>query len=145
VVLCRRFRDVKDAPLQEDGAAVELAPELVPLVSKGVVFTPSGETHFKKGEPLVTYFEVYEPLLAKRPQTAVQVQLKITDVRSGKLKIDTGQRSAAPWMQLGKTVIPISEEVAIDKMPAGTYRLEVQATDSAGKSTAWRAADFAVE
>jgi hypothetical protein len=33
----------------------------------------------------------------------------------------------------------------ISKLPKGSYRLDVQATDSAGKSTPWRTASFTVE
>jgi hypothetical protein len=35
--------------------------------------------------------------------------------------------------------------MAADQLPKGTCRLEVQATDSAGRSTAWRTANFTVE
>jgi hypothetical protein len=33
----------------------------------------------------------------------------------------------------------------ISKLPIGSYRLDVQATDSTGKSTASRSANFTVE
>ncbi len=60
VVLCKRFRNA--AVAAQEAATANLAPEYVPLVSKGVQFTPAGDTRFKKGEPLFAYFEVYEPL-----------------------------------------------------------------------------------
>ena len=56
VVLCKRFRQSVDGP--------PLAPQYVPLVSKGIEFTVAGDTRFQKGEPLIAYFEVYEPQLA---------------------------------------------------------------------------------
>jgi len=59
--------------------------------------------------------------------------------------VDTDLRSAASWIQAGSPLIPIAEQIAVDKLPAGSYRLEVKASDSAGKSTVWRAADFTVE
>jgi hypothetical protein len=143
VMLCRRFRNA--AVAAQEAAAVNLAPKYVPLVSKGVQFTPTGDIHFKKGEPLFAYFEVYEPLLTGTPITTIQTQVKITDVKTGQLKVDTGQLSAADWMAPGKSVIPIAEQIAVDKLPEGSYRLEVQATDSTGKSIVWRAANFTVE
>jgi hypothetical protein len=143
VLLCKRFGDVAVASKEE--AAEYLAPLYVPLVSKGVQFEPAGDTSFHKGEPLFAYFEVYEPLLVSQPTTTVQTQLKITDVKTGELKVDTGSRSAADLIQPGKTVIPIAEQIAVNKLPKGSYRLEVQAADSAGKSTVWRAANFTVE
>jgi predicted phage tail protein len=33
----------------------------------------------------------------------------------------------------------------ISKLPKGSYRLDVQAIDSTGKSTGWRSANFTVE
>ncbi len=143
LVLCKRFRDA--AVAEQEAAAVNLAPQYVPLVSKGVQFTPTGDTTFRKGEPLFAYFEVYEPLLTGTPATTVQTRLKLTDVKTGEVKVDTGPRSTADWIQPGKTVIPIAEQIAVDKLPAGSYRLEVQAIDSTGKSTVWRAANFTVE
>jgi len=144
VALCKRFRPASVAT--QEAATVNLAPKYVPLLSKGVQFTPTGDTRFKKGEPLFAYFEVYEPLLSgAATATTVQTQLKITDVKTGEVKVDIGSRSAADWMQQGKSVIPIAEQIAVDKLPAGSYRLEVQTSDSAGKSTVWRTASFTIE
>jgi len=72
-------------------------------------------------------------------------ELKLTDTKTGEVKVDTGLRSAANWIEPGKSAIHISEQIAVDKLPKGSYRLEVQATDSAGKSTVWRAANFTVQ
>jgi hypothetical protein len=143
VVLCKRFRDAVVAAQTSD--TVKLAPKYVPLVSKGVQFTPTGDTTLRKGESLFAYFEVYEPLLTSAPTTAVQTELKLTDVKTGEFKADSGPRSAADWIQPGKTVIPIADKIEADKLPPGLYRLEVQATDSTGKSTVWRAANFTVQ
>jgi hypothetical protein len=119
--------------------------EFVPLVSKGIEFTPTGDTRFKKKEPMIAYFEVLEPLLAGTGPTRVQFQMRITDVKTGEVKSDTGLRPSDSYIQTGKTVIPIAEQIAIHELPSGTYRLEVQASDSAGKSTVWRAASFTIE
>jgi hypothetical protein len=143
LVLCKRTRDA--AVAAQEAAAVNLAPQYVPLVSEGVQFTPTGDATFRKGDPLFAYYEVYEPLLASGPATTVQTELKITDVKTGQLKVDTGSRSAADWTEPGKSAIHIAEQIAVDKLPKGSYRLEVQATDSTGKSTVWRAANFTVE
>jgi hypothetical protein len=70
VMLCKRYRDAHVAAVER--AAVNFAPRHVPLVSKGIEFTPTGDTRFKKGEPLIPYFEVYEPLLATQPTTGGQ-------------------------------------------------------------------------
>jgi hypothetical protein len=142
VFLCKRFRDAAEAAPE---AAARLAPEYLPLVSSGAQFTPAGDTRFTKDGSLFAYFQVYEPLLASAPSTAVQIRLRITDPKNGQVKVDTGFRNAADWIKPGSPVIHIAEKVDIGKLPAGPYQLEVQATDSAGRSTAWRSATFTVE
>jgi hypothetical protein len=56
VALCNRFQDAGVAAREVD--AVKLAPEYVPLVSRGVQVTPSADTKFKRGEPLIAYYEI---------------------------------------------------------------------------------------
>jgi hypothetical protein len=143
VVLCNRFRNA--AVAAKETSAFNLTPQYVPLVSKGVQFTPTGGTHIGKGEPLFAYFEVYEPVLGSAAATGVQTQVRLIDVTTGELKADTGWRSAVDWMQPGESVIPIADQIAVDKLPTGSYRLEVQATDSAGRNTAWRTANFTIQ
>ena len=142
IALCKQFREHMQ-PAQFPSPTMLL--DFVPLISKGVEFTPAGDTRFKKSEPLFAYFEVYEPLLAGAQTAIVQTRLKITNIRTGELNVDTGARSAAPWIESGNPVIPIAEQIAIERLPKGSYRMEIQASDSAGKSTVWRAAVFSVE
>ena len=47
--------------------------------------------------------------------------------------------------QSARSVIPIGIGIDISKLPKGSYRLEIQATDSAGQSTPWKTANFMVE
>ena len=119
--------------------------DFVPLVSKGLEFTPAGDTSFGKDDSLFAYYEVYESLLAGMPGTAVQTRLRIINTETDELKMDSGLQSAASWMQTGNPVIPIAQKVAIDKLTKGSYRMEVQASDSAGRSTAWRTASFTIQ
>ena len=141
IALCKQFRELAQVPQ----TVPTMLLDYVPLVSKGVEYTPAGDTRFKKGEPLFAYFEVYEPLLAEPPSPTIQIQMKISNIKTGELKVDTGARSAAPWIESSNPVIPIAEQIAIEKLPKGSYRMEVQASDSAGKSTVWRVAIFSVE
>jgi hypothetical protein len=193
VLLCKRFRDAHVAAVER--AAANFAPQYVPLVSKGIEFTPTGDTRFKKGEPLIPYFEVYEPLLATEssenhgipasagmtseragatmpagmttegaagatpegmtipgngggnPSTTLKVEahIRILDAKTGKVVKDFPPVDATPYMNPGSTTIPIARKIPYEELPKGAYRLEVQATDSAGRSTAVRTADFTVE
>ncbi len=123
------------------GKASPLVP--TPLVSKNVEFFPSVNSVVPVFTPLSFYFEIYEPLLAAHT-TDVFFNLKMTDLGSGPLLMDTGPMSAANWVLPGNEVIPIGIKVATEKLPVGSYKLEVQASDSAGRQTAWRQATFVV-
>jgi hypothetical protein len=49
------------------------------------------------------------------------------------------------YARLGNPVIPVVQLIPIDDLPAGEYRLEVRARNSAGGASPTRTADFAVE
>jgi len=119
--------------------------ELTPLVSKGIEFRPTGETHFKKNDPLAAYFEVYEPLLAGGGNTHVQFEMRIVDAKTGAVKSDTGFKPADGFLNPGKAVIPISEKISVDELAPGDYQIQVRATDSTGTVTDWRTTSFTRE
>jgi hypothetical protein len=140
IALCKRFHKALE------GQAKELRPSaFVPLVSQGAEFTPTGDTHFQQKDLLFTYFQIYEPLLAKTGDVNVQAEMKITNVKSGKLEVGTGLRPVDTGVQAGNPVIPVVWDLAAKKLRHGTYRLEIRASDSAGEKTPWRATTFSVE
>jgi len=143
IALCKRFRDAGAAA--QEAAAANLAPQYVPLVSRGVQVTPAADTRFKRGEPFIAYFEVYEPLLSQQPAIKVQAHMRIVDAKTGELKEAFPPMDAAPYERPGSTVIPIGDELTVSQLPKGDYRLEVQATDSAGRTTPWRTASFTLQ
>jgi len=67
------------------------------------------------------------------------------DVKTGEIKIDAGLLSAKSCTRKGNPVIPIPEEIMINKLSKGMYKLEVRAFDSAGRSTTLRETSFTVE
>ncbi|HYM79704.1 MAG TPA: hypothetical protein VE377_27265 [Candidatus Dormibacteraeota bacterium] len=150
IALCKRFHSFSDlhphtvlhrhATLAQE---VLFSTDLVPLVSKGIEFTPVADTSFHKTDPLVAYFEVYEPLLASQPPPKVQVHLRIVDSKTGVVADDFEPVDVAPYIESGNSSIHISRKIPLDKLAPGAYRLEVQAVDSSG-STGWRSVDFAV-
>lgn len=117
----------------------------VPLVSKGSEYKPTGNTRFKKNETVYTYFEVYEPLLAEQSPSEVKMQVRIVDAATGKIKTDSPPVSAMQYVKAGSTTIPIGLGVGTSMLTKGSYRLEVQVTDSAGQTTPWRTATFTIE
>jgi hypothetical protein len=154
IALCRRFfqHDPIEGGQQLPTDGIPTMPfDLRPLVSKGIEFTPTGDTHFKANDPMAVYFEVFEPLLKDaqlRPgggSPHVQFEMRIVDAKTGEVKSDTGFRPADGFENADSAVIPISEQVAIGELSPGEYHLQVRAMDSAGNSTDWRSTSFTRE
>jgi hypothetical protein len=143
VFLCNRFRDAHVAAV-ESGAA-NFAPQYVPLVSKGVRLTPAGGTNFAPNERLFAYFEINAPerLVGGSPQ-GIQAHLRVIDAKDGAVLKEFPAVDATTYEQPGSTIIPIAREIPIATLPKGKYRLEVKASDSAGRKTPWRGANFAI-
>lgn len=142
VMLCKRFRDAHVAAVEV--AAANIAPQYVPMVSNGIQVTPVGDTDFKAGEPLIPYFEIYARKADGIPTAQIQAHLRIVDAKTGAITKEFPSVDVATYMVLGSTTIPIAREVPVVGLQKGQYRLEVQATDSAGRSTPWKTAKFSI-
>ena len=95
--------------------------------------TPTGKLSFKKTDNVACYVEAFEPLLATTDQVKLGIQLKILD-KTGEAKLDSGTVEVTNFIRKGNPTVPIALKVPIDKLEAGSYKLEVTAFDSAGKS-----------
>jgi hypothetical protein len=84
---------------------------------------------------LIPYFEVYEPLRSLEAKPTVQVHMRFVDARTGEIRIDFPPSDTESYAGAGSTLIPIWERLAVSQLAKGEYRLEVQATDSAGHAT----------
>jgi hypothetical protein len=71
--------------------------------------------------------------------------MKTTNLKDGTVVMNAGPTSAAQCVIPGSVVIPIALNVDTDKLPSGAYKIEVQASDSAGRTTEWRAAKFEIQ
>ena len=151
VSLCKQIDDVspyspQNKPKLPGAWGQKLPGDYRPLVSRDVEFKPTGNTRFKKASTLYTYFEIYEPSSVEGQSSAiVQFQMRIVDSKTGEVISDSQPISAAPYKKTGSSIIPVGRGLDISKLPKGSYRLDVQATDSTGKSTPWRTANFTVE
>ena len=143
VVLCKQLRDA--AVAAKEAAAANFAPQYLPLVSKGIEFTPAADTRFAKDSQVFAYFEVYEPLLAQQPATSAKVQMRILDSATGAVKAEFAPLDAAPYKDPESGAFRVARTIPIRELPKGAYRLEVRAQDSAGGTTGWRGAIFTVE
>lgn len=131
--------------LLRDAAMVSPAPLVPsPLVSKHAQFIPVPDARLRKKSSLPLYFEIYEPLLADRG-AEVSFRMKITDLKDGTVVMNAGPTSAAECVIPGNVVIPIALNVDTDKLQSGAYKIEVQALDSAGRTTEWRMAKFEIQ
>ncbi len=128
-----------------DAGVVSPAPLMpAPLVSKQAQFIPVPDARLKKNSSLPLYFEIYEPLLADRG-AEVSFRVKITDLKDGSLVMNAGPTSAAQCVIPGNVVIPIALNFGTDKLQSGSYKIEIQASDSAGRTTDWRMAKFEIQ
>jgi VWFA-related protein len=133
----------------EMGAGLDLAliEDKKPLIADGVQVVPVGSSTFTKSDLAIFYVELYEPLLASAdPKDApvVAIQMRVLDRKTGEEKSNTGLGRLDPAPPLGNPVIPLAEKMPVAKLSPGSYRLEVTAADSAGK-TAQRTADFDIQ
>jgi hypothetical protein len=153
IALCRRYflhNQIEDDPQWPEEGLPSRPSDPKPLVSNGIEFTPTGDTHLQAKSPMSVYFEAYEPLLAEEPLNGgdrghVQFEIRIVDAKTGAIKSDTGFRPADKFVNADSAVIPISEQVAIGSLSPGEYRLQVRARDSAGTTTDWRSTSFTRE
>ena len=104
----------------------------VPLMFRGNVYTPSGESRFQSGEPVRVYMELYDPRLLSGP-TEVNLRMTVVDRRTGAQLINTDMGNVGPLARAGTNVIPIGFTIA-GRSP-GAYRVEVQASGAAGSAS----------
>ena len=142
VVLSRKYRQVPDSA--RDNLVVSTG-RYVPLVSKGWEIIPTADTNFKQAEFLTFYVEVYSAVQPASQDRTVQVHMRIADERTGQVVKDLRPLDTAAYRMPGEPVIPVGGGVDIAGLASGSYRLEIQATDSLGESTAWRSVAFRIE
>ena len=131
--------------LSREAAWVSPAPLVPsPLVSKHAQFIPVPDAQLPKKASLPLYFELYEPLLADR-SAEVFFRMKITNLKDGALAMNTGPTSAAECVTPGNVVVPVALNVDTGKLQSGQYKIEVQASDSAGRTTVWRMGKFEIQ
>jgi hypothetical protein len=142
IALARRIRAVTPESSANPG---RISGGFAPLVSKNIEFTPTRSVRCKKGQMFYAYFEIYEPQIAGMPPATVEAHLRIFNTKTGAVNSDFQTVNAAPYAKAGSPVIPIGRRIDLKSLPGGSYRLDVWASDSTGKKTAWRTANFTIE
>ena len=137
VAVCDRYHPETTKP-----RVLTRAPQYAPLLAKEMEFTPAGNLQFKKAQQLVTYLEIYDQQSETADPPKLYLEMKVIDIKTGELEISSGLRPVEPSSMASKPAIPVVWDMAINKLPPGSYRIEVQASDSKGKKSDWRMASF---
>ena len=142
VVLGRKYRQVPDSAR---GNLAVSPGRYVPLVSRGWEIIPTADTAFRQTEFLTFYVEVYSPVPAASQDPTVRVRMRIADAETGQVAKELRAVDTVSYREPGDPVIPVGGGVDVTGLSSGSYRLEVQATDSLGQSTVWRSVAFRLE
>ena len=141
VALTNSAQRLNDIPTGLDAVLLE---DRTPLVVKGTQIIPSGSNRFKHTDNVVLYTEIYEPLLTSATPPVVGMAYRIFEQSTNKQVFFTEVMRADDYIQKGNAVIPIGLKVKIDDLKPGSYRLVMQAIDSAKNHAPDRTVDFDV-
>jgi VWFA-related protein len=139
VALTNSAQKLTDIPTGLDSALLE---DRTPLVVKGMQIVPSGTNRFKHTDTVVLYSEIYEPLLTSPTPPMVAFAYRLFDRATNKELFFTNIVRADEFIQKGNSVIPVGMKVKVDDLKPGSYRLVMQAIDSAKNHAPDRTVEF---
>lgn len=123
----------------------ELLEDRKPLVTQGMEMIPAADSHFKKSDPAAVYVEAYDPLLAGPNPPKIGLEIKVVDRKTGETKVDAAVKDASGSVTAGSPVVPMGLRIPTDRLPPGSYRIDMIAYDSAGNRTKASSANFDLE
>ena len=141
VALTNSAHKLNDIPESLDSVLLE---DRTPLVVKGMQIVPSATNRFKHTDDVVVYSEVYEPLLTSDAPPVVAVGYTVFERATNNKIFSTGAVRCDDFIQKGNPVIPVGLKVKVDDLKPGSYRLVMQAVDSAKNNAPNRTVDFDV-
>ena len=124
IALSNSVLRISDIPSGLDSVLLE---DRTPLVVKGMEVVPSADNRFKRSDNVIMYTEIYEPLLTSDPPPRVGFAYRVFDRATDKQVFFTGLAGLM---------------VKVKDLPPGSYRLVVQAADTAHNQAANRTVDF---
>jgi hypothetical protein len=130
---------ISDIPSGLDSALLE---DRTPLVLKGMQIVPSASNRFKRTDKVILYTEIYEPGLTSATPPRVGFAYHIYERASNKDVFFSGLAPADDFVQKGNPVIAGGMFVQVKDLKPGSYRLVVQAVDSAKNQAPNRTVDF---
>jgi VWFA-related protein len=139
VALTNSVKKLNDIPESLDSVLLE---DRTPLVVKGMEITPSPTNRFKHTDNVVVYSEIYEPLLTSDKPPIVAAGYTVFERASNQKVYSTGAVHCDEFIQKGNPVVPFGLKVRVDDLKPGSYRLVMQAVDSAQNHAPDRMVDF---
>jgi hypothetical protein len=130
---------ISDIPSGLDSVLLE---DRTPLIVKGMQIMPSGSNRFKRTDRVILYTEIYEPGLTSATPPRVGFAYHIYERASNKDVFFSGLTPADEFIQKGNPVIAGGMVVQVKNLTPGSYRLVVQAVDSAKNQAPNRTVDF---
>src|SRR5262249_7413203 len=141
VALTNSAQRISDIPTSLDAILLE---DRTPLVVRGMQIVPSASNRFKRSDNVIMYTEIYEPLLTSATPPRVGLAYHIYERATNKDVFFTGVAPADDFIQKGNPVIPAGMMVKVKDLAPGSYRMVVQAADSANNQAPNRSVDFDV-
>jgi hypothetical protein len=139
LALTNAAQRVTDIPTGLDSVLLE---DRTPLVVKGMQIVPSGTNRFKHTDNVAIYTEIYEPLLTSEKPPIVAAGYTIFERATNNKIFTTGAVRCEDFIQKGNPVIPVGMKLKVDDLKPGSYRLVMQAVDSANSHAPDRTVDF---
>jgi len=116
-----------------------LIGDQTPMVAGSTQVVPSGSDRFVKSGPGFFYLEIYDP-----DPASVTIRARALDRKTGDATWDSGNTRPPLPANGGKPSLPAMGKLPLDTLAPGNWRLEVIASDAAGK-VASRTVDFLVQ
>jgi hypothetical protein len=128
-----------------DASLLEEKTPLVATTAQGSVqVIPTASNHFRRGESVGLYVEVYEPLPVDS-FLLVGLLYNVVDRKTNQQVFSSNTIPVNGFAQKGNPVISVAIPLPVDKLQAGDYRLEVRARDSMGQASPIHSANFDLE
>jgi VWFA-related protein len=138
-------RDIRPASQLTASLDQALFEERTPLVVKGMEVIPAPDHRFGVRSKFALYCEVYEPEHIVNGIPRVGIIVDIYDKKTDQRVYTTNTVLINEFATEGNPVIPVAIYVPVESLPAGEYRMQVQARDSSGHASAERSTGFVLE
>ncbi|HEX4137984.1 MAG TPA: VWA domain-containing protein [Bryobacteraceae bacterium] len=125
-------------PAADLGLSLSIGDQ-TPLVAGGTQVVPLGSNRFVKSGPGFFYLEIYDP-----DPASVTVRVRVLDRGTADVKWDSGNTKLPLPANGGKPALPAMAKLPLDALAPGDWRLEITASDTAGRSVK-HSVDFEIQ